>query len=90
MLAAACWKREMGRGAVQWLWLWMTKTGPEIYCTCIENVNIMFVVCVFVCFLRFIYLFVLYEYTVTFFKHPRRGHQSLLQMVVSHHVVAGN
>ena len=24
-----------------------------------------------------IYLFVLYEYTVNFFKQPRRGHQSL-------------
>jgi hypothetical protein len=32
----------------------------------------------------------LYEYTVAVFRHTRRGHQMPLQMVVSHHVVAGN
>jgi hypothetical protein len=37
-----------------------------------------------------IYLFHLYEYTVAVFRHTRRGHQIPLQMVVSHHVVAGN
>jgi hypothetical protein len=35
----------------------------------------------------FIYL---NEYTVAVFRHTRRGHQIPLQMVVSHHVVAGN
>jgi hypothetical protein len=30
------------------------------------------------------------EYTVTVFRHTRRKHQILLQMVVSHNVVAGN
>jgi hypothetical protein len=35
-------------------------------------------------------LFILCEYTVTFSRHTRRGHQMSLQMVVSHHVVAGN
>jgi hypothetical protein len=30
------------------------------------------------------------EYTVAVFRHTRRGHQISLQMVVSHHVVAGN
>jgi hypothetical protein len=39
---------------------------------------------------RFIYLFYVYEYTIALFKHTRRGHQIPLQMVVSHHVVAGN
>jgi hypothetical protein len=29
------------------------------------------------------------KYTVTVFRHPRRGHQISLRMVVSHHVVAG-
>jgi hypothetical protein len=29
------------------------------------------------------------EYTVAVFRHTRRGHQISLQMVVSHHVVAG-
>jgi hypothetical protein len=40
--------------------------------------------------LRFIYLFYVYEYTIALFRHTRRGHQISLQMVVSHHVVAGN
>jgi hypothetical protein len=40
-------------------------------------------------FLR-IYLFYLYEYTVAVFRHTRRGRQISLQVVVSHHVVAGN
>jgi hypothetical protein len=35
------------------------------------------------------YLFYLYEYTVAVLRHTRRGHQIPLQMVVSHHVVAG-
>jgi len=34
-------------------------------------------------------LFVMYKYTVAVFRHARRGHQIPLQMVVSHHVVAG-
>jgi hypothetical protein len=38
----------------------------------------------------FIYLFNVYEYTIALFRHTRRGHQIPLQMVVSHHVVAGN
>jgi hypothetical protein len=37
-----------------------------------------------------IYLFYVCEYTVALFRHTRRGLQILLQMVVSHHVVAGN
>jgi hypothetical protein len=39
---------------------------------------------------RFIYLFYVSEYTVAVFRHIRRGRQIPLQMVVSHHVVAGN
>ena len=35
-------------------------------------------------------LFYVYKYTVAVFRHTRRGHQIPLQMVVSHHVVAGN
>jgi hypothetical protein len=41
-------------------------------------------------FLKIIYLFNVYEYTVAVFRHTRRGHQISLQMVVSHHVIAGN
>jgi hypothetical protein len=37
----------------------------------------------------FIYLFIIYKYTVAVFRHPRSGHQISLWMVVSHHVVAG-
>jgi hypothetical protein len=36
-----------------------------------------------------IYLFIICKYTVAVFRHSRRGHQISLQMVVSHHVVAG-
>jgi hypothetical protein len=39
---------------------------------------------------KLIYLFYVCEYTVAVFRHTRRGHQIQLQMVVSHHVVAGN
>ena len=37
-----------------------------------------------------IYLFYVCEYVVTLFRPTRRGHQIPLQMVVTHHVVAGN
>jgi hypothetical protein len=37
----------------------------------------------------FIYLFIICKYTVAVFRHTRRGSQISLQMVVSHHVVAG-
>jgi hypothetical protein len=36
-----------------------------------------------------IYLFIICKYTVVVFRHTRRGHQISLQVVVSHHVVAG-
>jgi hypothetical protein len=39
-----------------------------------------------------IYLFIICKYTVavlTSLRHPRRGHQISLWMVVNHHVVAG-
>jgi hypothetical protein len=36
-----------------------------------------------------IYVFIICKYTVAVFRYPRRGHQILLQIVVSHHVVAG-
>ena len=37
-----------------------------------------------------IYLFYVYENTIALFRHTRTGHQIPLQMVVNHHVVAGN
>ena len=36
------------------------------------------------------YLFYVCEYTVAVLRHTRRGHWIPLQMVVSHHVTAGN
>jgi hypothetical protein len=44
--------------------------------------------CFFIFYVLFIYY--LYEYTVAVFRHTRKEHQIPLQMVVSHHVVAGN
>ena len=41
-------------------------------------------------FFFLIYLFYVYEVTVAVFRHTRRGYQIPLQMVASHHVVAGN
>jgi hypothetical protein len=38
----------------------------------------------------FFTLFYLYKYTVAVFRQTRRGHGIPLQMVVSHHMVAGN
>jgi hypothetical protein len=38
----------------------------------------------------FIYLLHVRGYSVTVFRHTRRGHQIPLQMVVSYHVGAGN
>jgi len=35
-------------------------------------------------------LFYAYEYTVTVFRHTRRGHQIPLHLVMNHRVVAGN
>jgi len=37
-----------------------------------------------------IYLFYVYEYYVYVFRHTRRGYWIPLQMVLSHHVIAGN
>jgi uncharacterized membrane protein YwaF len=36
----------------------------------------------------FIHLFIICKYTAAVFRHPRRGHQISLWMVVSNHVVA--
>jgi len=36
----------------------------------------------------FIYLFIIFKYTVAVFRHLRKGHQISLWMFVSHHVVA--
>jgi hypothetical protein len=52
-------------------------------------------ICIYTCthtynsFFKNIYLFIIFKYTVAVFRHSRRGHQISLQMVVSHHVVAG-
>ena len=40
-------------------------------------------------FIKKMYLLYVCEYTVTIFRHTRKGHQIPLQMAVSHRVVAG-
>jgi hypothetical protein len=49
----------------------------------------VFVFCFLVFWVFFKDLFIICKYTVAVFRHTRRGSQFLLQMVVSHHVVAG-
>jgi hypothetical protein len=49
----------------------------------------IFLLSFFFLFLK-ICLFHVCEYTVAVFRHSRREHQIPSQMVVSHHVVAGN
>jgi hypothetical protein len=39
---------------------------------------------------KILFIYYLYEYIVAVFRHTRRGHQIPLQMVMSHHVGAGN
>ena len=41
-------------------------------------------------YIRLLIYFFIYEYSVAVSRHIRRGHQILLQMVVSHCVVSGN
>jgi hypothetical protein len=53
------------------------------------NRHVFVVVVVVFVFLK-IYLIYLYGYTVADFRHTRRGHRIPLQIVVSHHVIAGN
>jgi hypothetical protein len=43
----------------------------------------------FYCDIFFKDLFIIHKYTVANFRHTRRGHQISLQVVVSHHMVAG-
>jgi hypothetical protein len=45
--------------------------------------------CSFLLLFLNIYFIIICKYTVTVFRHSRRGHQISLWMVVSHHVVAG-
>ena len=50
-----------------------------------------FAICGFCSLLKDVFVFFyVREYTVSLFRHTRRGHQISLQMVVSHHVAAGN
>jgi hypothetical protein len=53
------------------------------------GMKVALILCVFFFFKRFIYLLIICKYTVAVFTYSRRGRQILLQMVASHHVVAG-
>jgi hypothetical protein len=71
----------------------MVRQGKEVT----YNLGCFFFLCFFSFLFSFtflffflkIYLFIICKYTVAVFRHSRRGRQILLQMVVSHHVVAG-
>ena len=79
----------------------MCMLRPEPRASCIEKQHIiythMFIYTFLLSFVirdffkkRFVYSLYFYEYTVAVFRHTRRGHCISLQMVVSHHVDAGN
>jgi hypothetical protein len=87
---------------LQMLFLQMLWAGPSLESQCLLYfaltvlkgcflfVGWLFFFGVFFCLFFKIYLFYLDEYTIVVFRYIRRGHQILLQMVVSHHVVARN
>jgi hypothetical protein len=73
-------------------WFYICYSHISIYMSCYQLINYLSLSV----FYKFSYLlgsgevsFSVYEYTVPVFGHTRRGHQIPLQMVVSHHVVAG-
>jgi hypothetical protein len=68
------------------LWTLFPTLGRGTHCVAYNGIDLFIMSQIFF-FLRFIYF--MYEYTVAVFRHTRRGHQIPLQMVVSHHVVAG-
>jgi hypothetical protein len=57
---------------------WESNSGPQ------EEQSMLFF------FKKRFYLFHVCEYIIVILRHTRRGHQTPLQMVLSHHVVAGN
>jgi hypothetical protein len=63
-----------------------------IQISCFSLLGLMYELCIFFfLFLRFILLLYIstHSYTVAVFRCTRREHQISLQIVVSHHVVAG-
>jgi hypothetical protein len=54
------------------------------------GIYILLLLVVVVVFLRIYLIFFMYQYTVALYRDVTRGHRIPLQMVVSHHVVAGN
>jgi len=69
--------------------LWSEGCGQAGGVRAVEGAPDVGFVCLFVCLFLKIYLLIIYKYTVAVFRHTRKGHQIPLQMVVSHHVVAG-
>jgi hypothetical protein len=68
--------------SVAWT-LYLEKGFPGI------SVTTVFFFLIFFFFFLKIHLFIICKYTVAVLRHSRRGRQISLQMVVSHHVVAG-
>jgi hypothetical protein len=63
---------------------WNLEVGVEI------NPFLLKLLCFFNKYFLKILLFYVCEFTVALFRHTRRVNQIPLQMVVSHHVAAGN
>jgi hypothetical protein len=85
MEALLCFpKLELMEARYQALFLIRKKSTPEAE----AGGSLQFRASLFFFFFK-IYLFIIYKYTVAVFRHTRRRCQISLQMVVSHHVVAG-
>jgi hypothetical protein len=65
-----------------------SRTGWSGIALCRQNHISAYEPSVFLFFLK-IYLFIICKYTVADFRNTRRGQQTSLLVVVSHHVVAG-
>ena len=66
------------------------RDGLNLSVFCSYQARVVVVGFLFFLFFFFKDLFIICKYTAAVFRHTRRGRQFSLQMVVSHHVVAGN
>lgn len=86
------------RGVFNYTHVWARLGQVELYDSDIHRVNsewqkwsylYIFLLLLILKNIFKVHLFYLYEYTVAVFQHTRRGYQIALQMVTSHHAVAG-
>jgi hypothetical protein len=99
-LAYFCTSYSVCTISIVCIYICINMRSTHFYVTCVytyayihillslHNVYFMYInICVY--FLKDLYLFIVCKYTVTVSRHSRGGHQILLLMVVSHHVLAG-